>query len=167
MLKAVKEAPVGLAILSKHFPEKEWPIKELRIIVQQGTLLPVFYEVTYEEAKVLLQNSPQAQGWTPEEWARFTDQVLRTTALKNPVTSRDEGPFVQAIVFSAVRMFVEIARKLVKKSNDGAWAYKFVQTVEVAARKMSQEFKLLTVKQKDEAEVWANELKYVAKSIFD
>lgn len=166
MLKAVKEAPVGLAILSEHFLQKDWPIKELQIIVQQETILPVFYKVTYERAEALLQSSPQAQAWNPHEWVRFTDQVLRTTALKNPVTSSDEGPFVQAIVFSAVRICVNAAQKVVENSSDRVWAYRFVQKVEVLARKMAQEFKSLTVKQKDEAEEWANDLKYLAKSTF-
>jgi hypothetical protein len=64
MLRAVEEAPVGLALLSEHFPRKEWPIKELQIIVRQETLLPVLYNITHEGAAALLRASPQANGLT-------------------------------------------------------------------------------------------------------
>jgi hypothetical protein len=150
MLRAVEEAPVGLALLSEHFPRKEWPIKELQIIVRQETLLPVLYNITYEGAKELLRTSPQARGVTPDEWVSFTNRVLRTTALKNPVTSSNEGMFVEAIVFATVRVCVKVARTVVDHSLDRVWAYQFVQQVERAAKALD-EFGFLYKKQSEEA----------------
>jgi hypothetical protein len=113
MLMAVKAAPIGLAILSQHFFRKKWPVKELKLIVGQATLLPVLYKITHGEAKRGLSKSPHAEVYDPQDWAAFVHIVERTTAIGNPTTSSDELPFVQLIVFAAVRICVNVVGRKV------------------------------------------------------
>jgi hypothetical protein len=41
MLDAAAAAPVGLAIYSREYFDRVWPLRELRILVEQKKLLPV------------------------------------------------------------------------------------------------------------------------------
>lgn len=165
MLTAVERAPVGLALLSTNFPQKPWPINELRVIVQQGTLLPVLYKISYEDAKTLMATSPQAAGVSSQEWGLFVDSVMRTTALKDPSTSSDEGPLVQTAVFSAVRMCIAVARKMAYHSEDKLRAYRFIERLEGAAKVISREFDELRKVETDEAKTWFREMQFLAQGL--
>jgi hypothetical protein len=106
MLTAVKEAPVGLALLSEDFFRKEWPVRELKLIVGGAIFLSVLYNITHEDAKMALSSSPQAEVHDPLEWESFVKSVTWTTAIRNPSTSSDKLHFVQLVVFSAVQLCV-------------------------------------------------------------
>ena len=56
MQAALRQAPVGLLLLDKHFLKKECPFAELRIIMELDRALPVLYETTHDELVPLLDH---------------------------------------------------------------------------------------------------------------
>lgn len=154
MLTACREAPVGLALLSADSLRKEWPVEELKLIVAESTLLPVLYNMSYEDAKKALETSPQAGGVGPDQWREFVRTVTRTTAEKNPSTGSDELPFVQLIVFAAVRLCVKLSPLVEKHSSNPAFALAFVQRLEKASFAISKEFKKIAQEKADLAKQW-------------
>lgn len=166
ILTAVQEAPVGLALLSKHFFQKEWPMRELNIIVGEGTLIPVLYNITRAEAEEEIRSSPQAQMHNPREWESFANLVKSTSALVNPSTSLDELPFVQSVVFSTVRHCVSIAGpKVALHCSNKAWAHRFVKRLEVAAMEIVRGFGKITVEESRKAGEWSSKMSSLADEL--
>jgi hypothetical protein len=44
MIAAARQAKIGLAVLSPYYITKTWPLDELQIFLEQGTLIPLFYK---------------------------------------------------------------------------------------------------------------------------
>jgi hypothetical protein len=166
ILDAVKEAPVGLALLSKHYLEKEWPIRELKAIVGKTTLLPVLYNITHEAASTTIANTPQAEAYDAREWKEFTNQVRRTAAVKNTSNSYDESPFVQLVVFSAVQLCVKlIGPRAATISSNRVWAFYFVTKVRDASLQIVNTFKRLDAEQIDKAKNWFHDMRLLAEHL--
>lgn len=162
ILMALENTPVGLALLSAEYLCKKWPIHELEIIVRRSTLLPVLYKIDYETAKEALNRSPQAGGANPEAWTDFVHRVTRTTAEKNPSTGHDELPFVQLIVFSAVRICVQKASQIVDRAKPStAFAVDFAYRVQGACQRINADFEELPGKHLKEAKAWCHRMKHL------
>lgn len=166
MSSAVQQAPVGLVLMGSAFFSKPWPMKELQEIVGQETLLPVLYKLTYEEVERLLATSSESGVSTPAMWSDFVERVLRTTMVSDPSTLRSEAPFMQHIVFSAVRKLVKnTCPAMVARYHDPVWAERVFGKVEKACTIMKKEFRKLAAEQVDEVELWAQQMKELKKQL--
>lgn len=101
METSVREAPVGLVLFDEHFFKKVWPMRELKIIFERGTLLPVLVGMTYEEFETAL-TAPSAVSKLGEERIK---RILRTTCItsypnESPSTMR------QRIQYAVLHQFV-------------------------------------------------------------
>ena len=166
MLGAVRKAPIGLALLSKDYMRKAWPVKELRLIVGEDTLLPVLYNISYEEAKKELVEGHQDMGGADlQQWSTMVKKVLRTTAVEDPYRSSDKLPFVELIVFSAVGLCVsKTCPRLIEHFESKGVprrASKFIQRVQQASLSLSSStsFLKLSGEQKLRAQEWSSKLK--------
>jgi hypothetical protein len=133
--------------------------------VEEGTLLPVLYNLSYEAAKEALAQSPWADP-TREEWQEFVDIVMRTTTIVNPFTSRDEAPFAQYIVFSAVKFFVSSVPDIATQAVDLLFAYDVLKKLEAAAEIVaSGKFGHLSRNQENEAKEWLDDVRYHIRNL--
>lgn len=164
MLRAVKEAPVGLALMSKPFFRKAWPMRELGIIVGAATLLPVLYMISHEEAKEALSVSPLGNAADPDAWKEFVNGVMRTTALRNPSTGTGRLPFRQLIVFSAVGLCVSTVGSRANVANKVP-VYKYAKRLEAAASQITKNFGKLTNDEARKARHWSSEMGIFADSL--
>jgi hypothetical protein len=169
MLTACRGALVGLALLSVHSLKKKWPVEELKLIVAESTLLPVLYNIGHEDVEKALKAlgaKPQAGGRVdPDEWQEFVRTVTRTTAEKNPSTSSDQLPFVQLIVFAAVRLCVNLSPLVEKHSLNPASALAFVKRLENASFAISKRFNKLPKEKTDSAKRWYYRMQDRAKAL--
>lgn len=164
ILRAVKQAPVGLALFSKRFFEKDWPMRELKIIVGAATLLPVLYGISHEDAEAALAQSPAERPADPEAWRDFVTTVLRTTAVKNPSVGKDKLHFLQLIVYSAVGLCVSTVTIRAEDLASKVFAYNYVQRLEGAAN-LHATFDELKGRELAKAQEWAVQLRFLGKSM--
>lgn len=166
MMGAVTKAPIGLALLSKEYLRKEWPLRELRLIVGEDTLLPVLYNISYEEAKkALVEGHQETEGADLQQWSTLVKKVLRTTAVEDPYRSSDKLPFVELIVFTAVGLCVsKRCPRLIEHFESNLHvtpcALKFIQRVQQASLSLSSStsFLKLNGEQKLKAQEWSSKL---------
>jgi hypothetical protein len=62
MLQSAQTTPIGLALLSRDFVVRVWPLVELKLIVEAGMLLPVVVGMSHTEFKQAWRASPEANG---------------------------------------------------------------------------------------------------------
>jgi hypothetical protein len=165
-VRMMVEAPVGLALMSNYFFQKKRLVKELKSIMGATTPLLVLHNITYEGAMMALEESPQADIAHPDEWQKFVRTVMRTTAVRNPSTNWDEAPFVQLVVFSALRLFISVVSlEVAQHASNKAFALHFIRKLEKAAGHLSQRFNSLTIVQAREAEDWQAKMAWIAKDL--
>ena len=83
MLEAAGTAAMGIALLSPDYFRKKWPMRELKVLVSRGVLLPVKYcFASHEDLVAQLQSSPYAAA-SLQEWAAFVQQVEHTTYVQH------------------------------------------------------------------------------------
>eukprot|EP00898_Chlorokybus_atmophyticus_P006334 jgi/Chlat1/6701/Chrsp5S06985 len=130
MLFSARRAPVGVAIMGRTFSAKTWPMKELYIVVTQGTLLPVALGISYQQLESDLRASPQKRtlGKTDEEWETFVKQVVRTTMVLD--NNQYRRRLRDEIVFHVVRKYVEMCPQL----PDTKWGARRLDTALAAVR---------------------------------
>ncbi|KAK9803963.1 hypothetical protein WJX72_008415 [[Myrmecia] bisecta] len=110
MVDAAKKAPVGVALLSKPFFEKEWPMRELKLIMENDALLPVLHGISYEDAKESLKKCAPESA---EYWQQSRrDAVMRTTAVKNTDTSGYDIYLLHQVVFETLQLCANRCQKL-------------------------------------------------------
>ncbi|KAK9807503.1 hypothetical protein WJX72_001051 [[Myrmecia] bisecta] len=156
MLRCANSAPIGLAVYSKHFFCKEWPMRELRILVDREVLLPVLYgQLTHAEFIRHLQNSPLAKP-SQREWDRFTEQVRRTTYIMSTDLSQSARRLREQLCWNVVRV---LATKVAPTLRDSRNTYDFKARVKQAAKELTSElptrrFGQLTYDQIIKAKEW-------------
>jgi hypothetical protein len=125
MLQFAQTTPIGLALLNRDFVVREWPLAELKLIVEAGTLLPVVVGMSHTEFKEAWRASSEATG-LGETMFR---EVIRTTSVV------DEGewqrPLREKICFAVLRVFVE---KVCPRLPDRAASMRHVVRALAAAR---------------------------------
>lgn len=166
MLMAVSKAPIGLALICEDYLRKPWPIRELIIIEERGTLLPVLYKIEYEKAKEALHAASPYSDLPEAKWQAFMENVVRTTALANPSTGKDEEVFVQSIVYAAVGFFISKAEAIAEQGRNNPVlahrAHVVLKKLETAAASLDSKtsFGKLTVDQVEEAKQWREQVSH-------
>lgn len=127
MVEALREAHVGVAILSRAFFQKKAPMRELKVIVEQDNLLPVLWDVTYEEMVDLCQGSQMLQD------EGFKKKVVRTTAVLAVEEKTFRSILCQKVAFAALRGIA--SRCHIDKINSQA-AYTYVGRLQRALHKV-------------------------------
>jgi hypothetical protein len=115
MEEAVRRAHVGVAILSKAFLLKHAPMRKLKIIAQRDNLLPVLYDITYEQLDDLLPKSEILERLFPGDLlvTDFKEKVVCTTALLNVEDKQFSEVLCQRIAFAVIRRLVDKCPNLV------------------------------------------------------
>lgn len=112
MLRAARTAPIGLAIFSREFFAKSWPMRELHIISERNTLLPVLTPreptFTHDELEEHLKKAAKKTkgGLSKEEWDDFMKKVLRTTHPEQ-VKEAYTRPLRCRLCLDVIRLLVE------------------------------------------------------------
>lgn len=106
MEKAAREAPIGLVLFDKHFVEKPYPVRELKIIVEEGTFLPVLIGITHDEFKEKLTAASTGALFRTTFKKETIEQILRTTMVKS-LPNESPSEVRQRIQYAVLRRFVK------------------------------------------------------------
>lgn len=101
MRQSAGTTPIGLALLNEDFVARKWPLAELKLIVEAGTLLPVVVGMSHTEFEQAWRASPKAVGMGE---GLFTG-VTRTTFVVDE--GGWQGALRERICFAVLRRFVE------------------------------------------------------------
>jgi hypothetical protein len=102
IVKAAEISPIGLVLLNEDFLKREWPVRELKFIVDANTLLPVLVGMSYNEVKATLEGSALIRT---DLGKSFVEKVLRTTF--GTKESLDQDALRQRVCLDVTRLFVE------------------------------------------------------------
>jgi hypothetical protein len=150
---SAQRAPIGLVLINKDFLERGWPMRELRIIVEADTFLPVILDMSHSE----FEAAWRASELTSQFDEQFFQTVSRTTFLVEEVEEW-RGKFRQRVCFSVARMFV---KKVCSSLEDKMSSVKYLRRALKAAEALNgdQSFLDLTKGECKEVENWIAELK--------
>ena len=150
ILHAASGAHVGLALFSREFAEREWPLRELKIFVGRGSLLPALVPpLSYEAWKKFIQNA-----------------TLRQASLSKEVRIAAQGTMmvrgsVEEMLTWKQRVCLAVVGALVDKARAGlpdrAWAGELKLRIKAAAERVAK-FTTLTV---GETETLRDEARYL------
>ncbi|KAK9810247.1 hypothetical protein WJX72_007249 [[Myrmecia] bisecta] len=162
MLGSANSAPVGLAVFSSDFFRKKWPMRELRILVERKTLLPVLYrDMPYDELERQLKDSIVAEP-PKEVWDSFVEEVQRTTYLR----SKEEytGVLRQDLCWNVVRL---LATKVCRTLPNSVRTGNFLDRVEKAAQMICDDtrFEDLPRSKSRQAEGWIEDIKALRREL--
>jgi hypothetical protein len=101
MLQSARTAPIRLALLNKDFVVRKWPLAELKLIAEAGTLLPVVVGLSHTELERAWRASSEAVGLGEE----MLKKVMRTTFVVD--AGGWQRPLRERICFAVLRSFVE------------------------------------------------------------
>lgn len=140
-------------------------MRELLMLVGQGTFLPVLHGVTRKEAIDQFVNSPQAAKHEPSEWTSLVLTFKHTTSISVGAGSQAlERQFVEQIVHSTVRLCVtSVSTQIRGHALNSIWAGRFIKKLEAAAREMSKTFDYIPRSAAKDAQAWADEMKSFTK----
>lgn len=99
MRDSARKAPIGLVLFDENFVARGWPMTELQLIVEAGTLLPVAVGLSHEELKSAFHRSPMMLDET------FIERVTRTTFLVDERGGQAE--LRERVCHAIMCMFVE------------------------------------------------------------
>jgi hypothetical protein len=106
MLLAARGARVGLALFSRDFAAREWPLRELKIFVDQGSLLPALVPpLPYEDWKKLIQKATLPQASLSERVRKAAQRTVMVTG-----SSEDMLTWRQRVCCAVVGALVDNAR---------------------------------------------------------
>ncbi|KAK9829504.1 hypothetical protein WJX72_006246 [[Myrmecia] bisecta] len=129
MLGSANSAPVGLAVFSSEFFRRKWPMRELRILVERKTLLPVLYaNMLHDELIGQLQHSVAAAP-PKQVWNSFVQEIERTTYLR--CMEEYTGVLRQDLCWNVVRL---LATKVCRTLPNTVRTGDFLDRVEKAAQ---------------------------------
>ncbi|KAK9805684.1 hypothetical protein WJX72_011899 [[Myrmecia] bisecta] len=105
-------------------------MKELKLVVENRTLLPVLYKLTHEQAVAALKCSPAAAGQETQAWTEFVSRVKHTTMVVNPDAKGHDLPLRQQIAYALVTMCVHKVCPAIKLTSYDR--FDFIQRVQAA-----------------------------------
>jgi hypothetical protein len=150
MLESAQRAPIGLVLFDKNFVLREWPMAELKLIMEGDTLLPVVIGMSHSEFKEAWRASAIASQLDDA----IFDRVTRTTFVVDK--GGWQGELRQKICFAATRMFVE---RVCPQLPNTMRSMVHIMRVAKAAKAISNySFKDLTVRDIVEAQAWVRQL---------
>ena len=103
MLKAAAQARIGVVVLDKQYLRKPWPMKELRIIMQQHTCLPVLLGLSYEQFEEEIKLQQQQPAYSREDSAMLS--ILRRIS-SVVTTASNQHELVQHAAFAVVQLLM-------------------------------------------------------------
>jgi hypothetical protein len=134
MLSAARGAHVGLALFSREFAEREWPLRELGIFAASRSLVPALVPpLSYEGWKECLSK------------ASVTDDVRAAALRTTMVVVRDASELLtwqQKVCLAVVRALVAKAKR--SDLPNLAWVGAFRSRVKAAAQTMCDSKHLTT-----------------------
>jgi hypothetical protein len=151
MIDMARKAPIGLVLFDKNFVLREWPMAELKLIVEADTLLPVVVGMSHTELKTAWQASDVATNLDDA----FFERVTRTTFLVDQ--GGWQGELRQKICFAVTRMFVE--RVCSRLLDAGQSTIYVIRALKAAEAIINRWFRDLNGRDYEEAEKWVRQLK--------
>ena len=150
MLNSVEDSAVGLLLLNGNFLGKEWPMKELRRIMQQEKSLPVLYNISYDDFAQLLKEQGEAD-------ADMLRQLKRTTMVQH-TTPREPVLFRQNVCFAVLGRLATVCCP--ELTDPSASDVMFVMRVRDAVKHVCSDgyYEELRGSQKTEAKGWLEKL---------
>jgi hypothetical protein len=134
MLAAAHGAHVGLALFSREFAEREWPLRELEIFARRGSLLPALVPgLTYEAWKDCVGDA-----------IKLTEDVRKKALRTVMMTGSDQEllAWQHKVCLGVVRALVAKVRR--PDLPDRIWAGELKRRVMKAAERVAK-FTTLTV----------------------
>jgi hypothetical protein len=155
MVDSAKRAPIGLVLFDEHFVLREWPMAELKLIVEADTLLPIIIGMSHTEFKEAWRASHVASQYDDAFFARVT----RTTFIVDK--GGWQGDLRQRICFAVTRMFVEgVCPRLPNTMRAMGHVLRAAQAAKAIS---SFKFRDLTVRDIEDAQDWVRQLDTVIK----
>lgn len=101
ILDSARKAPIGLVLFDNNFLVREWPMAELKLVVEEDTLLPVVIGMSHRDFEAAWRASELASQLDDT----FLQRVVRTTFVVDE--GGWHGELRQRVCFAVTRMFVE------------------------------------------------------------
>ena len=134
MLGQARSAPVGLAILSPEFFSKTWPMRELEILMERDSLLPMLTSrlprFTHE---AFVQCVRQSQYLPQGDREGFAQRVTRITHMGN---GECDQLLQQEVCWAVVRLLVE---SICPRLRDSVFTAKVLDRVQKAAKLIAED----------------------------
>jgi hypothetical protein len=157
LIEYARTARIGLVLFCNDFLKREWPLKELKLIVEADTLLPVIIGMSHTDFKAAWKSSQK----TPQFEEAFFEKVTRTTSIV------DDGSWplslLQKICFAVLRVFVE--KTCARLPNKPQSMLHIQRALEASRRVGTREFSKLCGREFEEAAEWVKHLKNVEEGI--
>jgi hypothetical protein len=126
MVASAHGAHVGLVLLSPEFAGRKWPMRELQIFWERGTLVPALVPpLTYEQAEKALRASELVP-------AEVTVGTLRTTMLTG--TAGELERWKDGVLLAVVRALVHHVVKLPNRTWVGMLCTRTIAAAESVAK---------------------------------
>jgi hypothetical protein len=152
MQNSAEKAAIGLVLVNKDFVERHWPMKELKIIVEMDTLLPIIVGMSHTEFEEAWQASDIASQLDEE----FFNKVRRTTCIVHK--EGWEGDLRQRACLAVTRVFIEkVCYNLPDTRASGRHIMRALRAAEQLKRPSS--FRDLTKRDLEDVEEWLSTLK--------
>ena len=103
MLSAAAQARIGVVVLDEHYLQKTWPMKELRIIMQQRTCLPVLLGLSYRQFEDAVRQQQQQPAYSSEDSAML--DILRRISMVTAAV--DAYKLLQHAAFAVVQLLMK------------------------------------------------------------
>jgi hypothetical protein len=150
MENAAQRAAIGLVLFNQDFFTSKWPMRELKLILEADTLLPVIVGMNHDElvGKMREKGLPQRDFTT----------VNRTTCLEQE--GKGEKELVQKTCLAVVRAFVE---KVCPSLPDSRRSGEIIRKALEAVMLIKDEKKLLDITRRDAgpAKGWIDDLRFM------
>lgn len=101
MIESARSAPIGLVLFDKNFLSRKWTIRELELIVESNSLLPVVVGMPFAAFEAEWVASPLASKLNES----FYKKVARTSFIVDK--GGWQGELRERICFGVTRFFIE------------------------------------------------------------
>ena len=164
MLGQARRAPVGLAIFSPEYFEKTWPMRELEILMERDSLLPMLTNrlpgFTHE---AFVKCVTKSRHLPESDRIGFAQRVTRITNLGTQEC--DQLLLQQEVCWAVVRLLVETIVPAMKSS---VFTARVIDRVRKAAERITEDgpmFGSLEKRKVSEAKVWQQDLAALEKKL--
>lgn len=123
-----------MAVFSEPYFASEWPMRELKILMDRESLLPVLYsDMSYADMKAALKDSPHKHT-SGQAWDDYVHKVMKTTYVR--WNGAYTEPLRQELCWHIVRI---LATSVCPKLADSIRTGMFLGKVRDAARKLIED----------------------------
>ena len=151
MLSNARGAHVGLALFSREFAQRDWPLTELEIFAGRGSLLPALVPpLSYEAWKDCIQTAKLQEASLDEDVRNAAQRTVMVTG-----SEAETLAWKQRVCYAVVRALVAKARA---KLPDQEWVGAFRPRVRAAVTTAVDQFDRLTVREVRELQAEAAQI---------